>query len=69
LAVPRSAILEEVSRTYVFVQHTSGEWERRLVELGAKDERFSEVRRGLKAGETIAIHGVNGLQTAYAAIR
>jgi cobalt-zinc-cadmium efflux system membrane fusion protein len=69
LAVPRTALSEEAARRYVFVLQESGEWERRLVEVGALDDRFIEIRRGLRAGEKIAVQGVAGLQTAYAAIR
>lgn len=69
LAVPRTAVLEESVRRFVFVRKADGEWERRPVVTGGADDRFVEIRSGLQAGETVATHGVAGLQTAYAAIR
>lgn len=69
IAIPRSALLQEGARAYVFVLQPNGEWQRRLIETGPADDRFIAVRRGLQVGETIAVEGVAGLQTAFAAIR
>jgi Cu(I)/Ag(I) efflux system membrane fusion protein len=69
LAVPRSAVLREGTRNYVFVQKDGGLLERRGVELGRSDDRFVEIRSGVTAGERIAVQGTAELQTTYASVR
>jgi cobalt-zinc-cadmium efflux system membrane fusion protein len=69
VAVPRSAIVEEGTRSFVFVQQPESVFERRAVVIGRRDDRFVEIVRGLAPGETVAIRGVRQLQTGYAAIR
>lgn len=69
LAVPHSAIVREQTRSYVFVQKTGGLLERRNIELGRSDDRFVEVRHGLKVGELIAVQGTAEVQTTYASVR
>lgn len=69
MAVPRTALLQEGSRSYVFVQLPEGLFLRRLVKLGRRDDLFVEILAGLKTGETVAVRGVSQLQTGYAAIR
>lgn len=69
LAVPRSAVLREGTRNYVFVQKERGLLERRGIDLGRSDDRFVEVRNGLTGGEKIAVQGIAELQTTYASVR
>ncbi len=69
VAVPRSALLQEGSRSYVFVQQPEGIFQRSLVKPGRRDDLFVEILAGLKSGETVAIRGIPQLQTGYAAIR
>lgn len=69
LAVPRSAIVREGTRSYVFVRHGDGTFERRLVELGVTDDIAVEILHGLSAGELIAVRGTSALQTGYAALK
>ncbi|MBC7820478.1 MAG: efflux RND transporter periplasmic adaptor subunit, partial [Planctomycetaceae bacterium] len=69
LAVPRSAVLREGTRNYVFVQKKGGLLERRGIEPGRSDDRFVEVRSGLTSGEQIAVQGIAELQTTYASVR
>ncbi len=69
LAVPRSAVLREGTRNYVFVQKERGLLERRGIELGRSDDRFVEIRSGLTGGEKIAVQGIAELQTTYASVR
>jgi multidrug efflux pump subunit AcrA (membrane-fusion protein) len=69
LAVPRSAIVREGTRNYVFVQKEGGLLERRGIELGRTDDRFVEVRGGLAGGERVAVQGTAELQTTYASVR
>jgi multidrug efflux pump subunit AcrA (membrane-fusion protein) len=69
LAVPRSAVVREGIRSYVFVQTDDGTFERRLVELGISNDLFVEVTRGLSVGDLTAIAGASALQTGYAALK
>lgn len=69
LAVPRSAIVSEGTRTHVFVRRFTGSFQRRPVILGTGDDRLVTVTSGLSPGEMIAVGGVADLQTAFAAVR
>jgi cobalt-zinc-cadmium efflux system membrane fusion protein len=69
LAVPRSAVVREAARSYVFVQQPDGRFQRRAVGLGRNDDRFVEIVTGLQPGEIIATTGAAELRTAYAAVR
>lgn len=69
LAVPREAVVREGTRAYVFVQKEDSTFERRFVQLGRSDDTKIEIRRGLVAGEPIAVRGAAALQTGYAALR
>ena len=69
LAVPIAAIVRDGTRAYAFVRKPDGIFERRAVELGRSDDRFIEIKTGLREGEAIAVAGTTSLQTAYAATR
>lgn len=69
LAVPNSAVIREGTRAYVFVQGKNSVLDRRFVELGRADDRFVEIRKGLKKGELVAAQGAAELQTTYASVR
>lgn len=69
LAVPKSAVTQQGSRSYVFVKQRDGILKRRAVEVGRADDRLVEVRKGLNLGEMIAVEGSSNLQTAYASLR
>lgn len=69
VAVPRSAVIQEYSRTYVFIQTRDGLLERRSVELGEADDQYVAVIRGLEEGEAVAVQGAEELQTAFSSIR
>lgn len=68
LAVPVGAVVRDGIRTFVFVQ-TGDTFERREVILGRADDRFAEVKAGLKAGELIAVTAADELNTAWASVR
>jgi cobalt-zinc-cadmium efflux system membrane fusion protein len=70
LVVPLSAVQTEASETFIFVRsgspspasnkdkdkpHPSVTFERRAVELGARDDRVVEVIKGLQIGEQIVV--------------
>ena len=69
LAVPRSAVVYEGTRAFVFVRKGDGSFERRAIDLGPGDDRGGEVRGGLRAGEPVAVGGAAELQTAHAVVR
>ncbi|MEX2140906.1 MAG: efflux RND transporter periplasmic adaptor subunit [Pirellulales bacterium] len=71
IAVPVSAVLTQGHENYVFVQvpWKANRFERRQIETGNRSDRFIEVRRGLKAGQQVAVSGVQQLQTAFASVR
>jgi RND family efflux transporter MFP subunit len=69
LAVPRTAVVREGLRSYVFVRQADGTFARRLIETGRADDRFVAVVGGLQPGESVAVQGAAELQTAYAALR
>ncbi|MBI3465876.1 MAG: efflux RND transporter periplasmic adaptor subunit [Planctomycetes bacterium] len=73
-AVPIGAVLNEGSQTYVFVKKPdkpdkADYFDRRPVEVGRRDDRFVEIKNGVKPGELVAIGGVQELRTAYASVR
>lgn len=69
LAVPTSAVLRDGTRAFVFVQSAKGLMERRPVELGIADDRYTAITKGLSEGEGVVVQGVAELQTTYASIR
>lgn len=69
LAIPRTALLREGSRTYIFLQQKNGAFQRRVVTTGRSDDQFVEILSGVAAGEIVAVRGVSRLQTGYSAIR
>ena len=69
--VPISAVLREGSRAHVFVKRPdkADYFQRRRVELGHRDDRYVEIKSGLKPGELVAVVGVQELRTAFASVR
>ena len=53
LSVPRSAVLATGTRVFVFVKGADGMLTPREVELGGNTDDRVEIRRGVKAGETV----------------
>jgi RND family efflux transporter MFP subunit len=68
LAVPLGAVLRDGTRTFVFVQ-TGDTFERREVTLGRADDRYAEVKAGLRAGEPVAVTAADELNTAWQSVR
>jgi RND family efflux transporter MFP subunit len=69
LAVPQGAVFREGTHPYLFVRRSDGTFERRPVETGRSDDRFVEVRQGLREGERVAVQGIADLQTSYASLQ
>lgn len=66
ISVPRTALTEEQGAYFVYVEHDPGIFEKREVETGGSDGRRTEIRRGLKAGEKVAVEGAMHLKLAGA---
>src|SRR5262249_8277099 len=69
LAVPVAAVLNDGSRSFVFVQKADSSFDRRLVLTGRNDDRYIEIVSGLQALEPVVVAGVAEMQTAYAGVR
>ncbi len=54
LSVPIISVVEEDAKTYVFVGEGSS-FEKREVELGARNDNFVVVKKGISAGEQVAL--------------
>ncbi|MDX9757961.1 MAG: efflux RND transporter periplasmic adaptor subunit [Bacteroidota bacterium] len=54
LSIPLIAVVEEHSKTYVFVGD-GGSFDKREVELGERNDNFVVVKRGVSAGESVAL--------------
>jgi cobalt-zinc-cadmium efflux system membrane fusion protein len=57
ILVPSVAVIRQGSDTFVFVQRSTGGFERRTVSLGRLVADSAEITAGLKPGETIATEG------------
>jgi len=64
LAIPLEAVIQEGSESFVFV--AEGDRYRRVpVLLGLKDDRYAEVKGGVKAGDRVVTTGKRQLYTLY----
>jgi RND family efflux transporter MFP subunit len=68
LAVPKSAIVREGNRSFVFVKHAAT-YDRREIQLGRIDDRYAEVTSGLREGELIAMTAADELNAAWMSVR
>lgn len=57
ITVPNESVVEEMGNYFVFVKVCDGEYEKRLVTLGATDGRRTEVTAGVQAGDIVVGHG------------
>lgn len=55
LSLPVSAIFVEGKDRIVYVKGELGEWERRAVKLGLSDAGYTQVKKGVQAGETVSL--------------
>jgi RND family efflux transporter MFP subunit len=65
--VPATAILTEANRSYLFVQVGGESFERRVVELGARERDRVAVTTGIKPGDRVVTRGTYDVQLASAA--
>ena len=64
LSVPNEAIVEEMGSYFLFVKVHDGEYEKRLVTLGATDGLRTEVSSGLQTGEVVVAKGASMVRLA-----
>jgi len=57
LAVPRTAVMQDEGRTFVFVWHHADYFVRRPVQTGREWDGWVEVRGGIQAGQRVAADG------------
>lgn len=67
VAVPRSALVEEMGDFFVFVQKTPVLFEKRLVKTGATDGLYTQIVSGLDVGERIVVKGAVSLKLSQGA--
>lgn len=61
LSVPLSAVLEDGAIKFVFVE-SGNTYVKHEVEVGAKDDRYIEIKDGLFAGEFVVVQGTHQLK-------
>jgi RND family efflux transporter MFP subunit len=66
-AVPKTAVLMEAGRPYVFVQVGGERFARRFIEIAARDGDLVGLKTGVKPGERVVTRGVYEVQLASAA--
>jgi len=62
LTVPNNSVLEAESVNFVFVKRGL-RYERTVVNLGASDDNYTEIKKGLVAGEEVVTQGNRELYT------
>ena len=67
IAVPRTAIVEEMGNFFVFVQNTPVSFEKRAVEPGATDGSHVKITKGVSAGERVVTKGAVVLKLSQGA--
>ena len=65
--VPATAILTEAGRPFLFLQVGGESFEKRMVELGARDGDRVAVTTGVKPGDRVVMRGTYDIQLASAA--
>ncbi len=62
VAVPESAIVEEAGRPIAYVLLDGETFQKRDLELGLKDRRLVEVKKGLEPGERVVVRGAYAIR-------
>jgi membrane fusion protein, heavy metal efflux system len=62
IVVPSTAVIQNGSDTFVFVETTSGKYVRRTVTLGVTNEKTDEITQGLEDGEKVVSSGAELLR-------
>lgn len=64
IVVPKTALMEEQGKIYVFLHHEDGDYEKRYVELGADDGEFVHIPAGLEENQMIVVVGAYHVKLA-----
>lgn len=64
LVVPKTALMEEQGKIYVFVRHEDGDYEKRYVEPGADDGEFVQILAGLEENQAVVVMGASQVKLA-----
>lgn len=64
LAVPLSAVVNDGGQDVVYVQAGGESFDRRVVQLGARDSEFVEIKDGLRVGERVVVRGAYSVKLA-----
>ncbi|MFQ5883386.1 MAG: efflux RND transporter periplasmic adaptor subunit [Candidatus Methylomirabilales bacterium] len=64
VAIPLEALINAEGEDFVFVEE-AGVFVRRDLIIGARDDRYAEVKRGLRSGERVVTDGKRQLYTKY----
>lgn len=67
LTVPNEGLVEEMGNFFVFVKVCDGEYEKRLVKIGATDGLRTEITAGLNEGDIVVAHGASMVKLAQGA--
>nr|WP_233579855.1 efflux RND transporter periplasmic adaptor subunit [Legionella septentrionalis] len=62
LTIPNNAVLEIDNSTFVFVKNGTA-YDRTIVSLGARDDKYSEIKKGLVPGDEVVTQGNRELYT------
>ncbi|UCG26630.1 MAG: efflux RND transporter periplasmic adaptor subunit [Bacteroidales bacterium] len=57
IVLPKTALMEEQGRIYVFIHHEDGEYGKRYVEPGADDGEFIQILSGLEENQMVVVKG------------
>ncbi|MCK4698792.1 MAG: efflux RND transporter periplasmic adaptor subunit, partial [Bacteroidales bacterium] len=64
IVVPKTALMEEQGKIYVFLHHEDGDYEKRYVELGADDGEFVHIPAGLEENQMVVVTGAYHVKLA-----
>ena len=64
IVIPKTALMEEQGKIYVFLHHEDGDYEKRYVELGADDGEFVQILAGLEENQMVVVAGAYQVKLA-----
>lgn len=67
VAVPRTALVEEMGNYFVFVQVCSEDFEKREVKIGNTDGKYTQILKGVHKGEKVVSKGAVSLKLSQSA--
>jgi len=67
LSVPKTAVITEQGKTFVFVFKGGEQFEKRIVVLGSEGQDFYEIKQGLTEGERVVVEGIYQLRSTQPA--